>query len=191
MNNQKILTPIEGAATFPLRHRLFRVLWLVTWFVACSWTPPPLWRWRAMVLRAFGARIGRRCDVRGSVSVWYPPNLVMEDEAMLASGVRCYNVAPIILRAGALVSQRAYLCAASHDVSLPSFPLSPRPIVIGRQAWVAAEALVGPGVTVADGAVLGARGAAFADLDAWTIYRGNPATKLRARVRRPEPSSGA
>jgi putative colanic acid biosynthesis acetyltransferase WcaF len=58
-----------------------------------------------------------------------------------------------------------------------------RPITIGAEAWIAAEAFVGPGVQVGEGAVLGARAAAFRDLEPWTVYSGNPAMPLRPRVR--------
>ena len=54
-------------------------------------------------------------------------------------------------------------------------------IAIGDEAWIAADAFVGPGVRVGEGAVLAARGVAFDDLEPWTIYRGNPAERLRAR----------
>jgi putative colanic acid biosynthesis acetyltransferase WcaF len=144
-----------------------------------------MWRWRRLILRLFGARIGTHCDIRGTAKIWYPPNLIMEDWTMLADGVICYNVAPITLRTGSLVSQRAHLCAASHDIYDSDFPLKPKPIEVGRQCWIAAEAFVGPGVTLGEGAVLGARAAAFENLTEWTIYRGNPATVIRVRPRQP------
>lgn len=138
-----------------------------------------------MVLRAFGARIGSPCDVRASARIWLPVNLQMEDWTMLAEGVICYNVAPVILRKGALVSQRAHLCTASHDIRDVDFGLIARRIEIGPQCWVAAEAFVGPGVVIGAGAVLGARAAAFENLRAWTIYRGNPAKEIRERPQLP------
>ena len=178
-------SPTEGDPTFPLRHRIFRGAWAVTWALLCSWTPPSLWRWRRFWLRCYGATIGSPCDVRGTANIWYPPNLVMEDWTMIADGAICYNVGCITIQKGALVSQRAHLCAASHNVYHPDFALVPGPIVIKGQSWIAAEAFVGPGVTVGEGSVLGARAAAFSDLEDWTIYRGNPATRLRSRPRQP------
>ena len=129
----------------------------------------------------FGARVDRTAMVRGSADVWWPGNLTMGPRAMLGPGVRCYNVAEVILGEFAIVSQRAYLCTASHAVDDPDFELTTAPIVIGAEAWVAAEAFVGPGVTIGEGAVLAARGVTARSLDPWTIYAGNPAIAKRRR----------
>jgi len=80
-----------------------------------------------------------------------------------------------------VVSQGAYLCTGSHDYRDPEFPLIAKPITVGRRAWVCADAFVGPGVAVGDGAILAARGAAFDNLAPWTISRGNPAVVLHQR----------
>ncbi|MDF0490942.1 hypothetical protein PX554_22715 [Sphingomonas sp. H39-1-10] len=90
-------------------------------------------------------------------------------------------MAPISIGAYAVISQGAHLCSGTHDVDSPHFQLRARPITIGRRAWIAAEAFVGPGVVVGEGAVLGARGCAMRSLEPWIIYSGNPATPLRAR----------
>ena len=110
-----------------------------------------------------------------------PSNLEMAAHSCLAAGVNCYNMARISVGPYALASQGAFLCAGTHDVDDRTFPLTVKPIAIGEKAWVAAEAFVGPGVTVGQGAVLGARGVAFHDLEPWTIHVGNPAKLLRKR----------
>jgi putative colanic acid biosynthesis acetyltransferase WcaF len=166
-----------------LRHRLLRAAWSVTWFVLAAWTPPQLNVWRRLLLSAFGAKMGERSDVKGSARVWYPPNLVMGRRTILADRVNCYNMAPIVVEEGAVVSQGAHLCAGAHNIDDSAFALVTRPITIGQDSWVAAEAFVGPGVTVGEGAVLGARAVAFRDLAPWTVYVGNPAKPLRARKR--------
>ncbi len=121
--------------------------------------------------------------VYGKTRIWYPPNLIMEAHALLGPGVNCYNQAPITIGAKAVVSQGAHLCAGTHDINDPDFQLIAKPIAIGAQAWVAAEAFVGPGVSIGEGAVLGARGVAFRDIEPWAVYAGNPAKKLKDRPR--------
>jgi putative colanic acid biosynthesis acetyltransferase WcaF len=105
----------------------------------------------------------------------------MGTDASLGPNVNCYNMASICLQKGVVVSQGAHLCAGTHDIDDPDFQLVAKPIVIGAHAWIAAESFVGPGVTVGAGAVLGARGVAFRDLDPWTVYVGNRATPIRMR----------
>lgn len=171
----------EGGASFSLSHRLFRAAWGVAWLILARWTPPPMHPWRAFVLRLFGSRIGKGARVYASARIWYPPHLHMADFATLGPRTLCYNQARIMIGARAVVSQGAHLCAGTHDVSDPDFQLVTRPITVADRAWVAAEAFVGPGVKVGEGAVLGARGVAMRDLDPWTIYSGNPAMPLRHR----------
>lgn len=170
-----------GGASFSLRVRVVRVLFGLVWALAASWTPPQARGWRRMLLRAFGARIASSANVYASAKIWYPPHLTMHGHTTLGPRVRCYNQAPIVLDEHAIVSQDASLCAGTHDHEDPAFQLVTRPIHIGAHAWIAAEAFVGPGVTVGDHAVLGARGVAMRNLDANTIYSGNPAARVRAR----------
>jgi len=176
----------EGRPSFSLANRIFRVLWSLSWFLLARWTPPPLHAWRRFVLRLFGARIGPGARIYSSSRIWLPANLTIGKNAWLGPRTNCYNQGAISIGARAVISQGAHLCASSHDVSDPMFQLVTRPIIIGDEAWVAAEAFVGPGVTVGAGAVLGARGVAMRDLDPWVIYSGNPAQPLKRRIVRDE-----
>lgn len=171
----------NGAPSFPLRHRLLRALWTLTWTLFAAWTPPPFHRWRIFLVNLFGGRVHPKCSIYGSVRIWYPPNLTMERGAALGPGVQCYCMAPVVLRAFAVVSQRAFLCTGTHNIYSPEFQIAARAIEIGENSWVAAEAFVGPGVIVGPGAVLAARAAAFQRLEAWGVYRGNPALRVKAR----------
>lgn len=167
--------------TFPWSHLLLRAVWNVVWLVLASWTPPPLHGWRRMLLRAFGAHIASDARVSGSARIWYPPNLVMGPGAVLGWRAHCYSMARIEIGAHATVSQYAQLCAGTHDTESAEFTLFERPITIGPHAWTAANAFVGPGVTVGEGAVLGACAVAARSLEPWSIYVGNPAKLLRPR----------
>jgi putative colanic acid biosynthesis acetyltransferase WcaF len=138
-------------------------------------------RWRNFLLRLFGARMDKTASVYGSATVWYPPNLEMSRFATIGPGVTCYNMDRITIGEYAVVSQRAHLCAGTHDFDRPGFQLYTRPIAIGDHAWVAAEAFVGPGVTVGEGAVVGARAVVTRSVAPWTVNAGNPARELRQR----------
>ena len=173
--------PRFGGATFALKFRFMRLAWALSWFLLAAWTPPSFTPWRAWILRRFGANVHPTAHVRSSTKIWWPGNLTMGRHASIGPGVICYNVAEVTIEDHAIVSQRAHLCTGTHDVDDAGFPLKSRPITVGSNAWIAAEAFVGPGVVVGAGAVPAPRVVAFSSLDPWTIYVGNPAKALRGR----------
>lgn len=170
-----------SAASFPLRNRLFRAAWNITWLLLAAWTPPPLHAWRRFLLQLFGAQLATGARVYGSARVWYPPNLTMGRGAVIGWRVNVYCQGPIRLGDHAIVSQFAHLVSGTHDIDRPGFQLITRPIEIGDHAWIAANAFVGPGVKIGSGAVLGACGVTFRDLPPWTVHAGNPARFVRTR----------
>jgi putative colanic acid biosynthesis acetyltransferase WcaF len=178
--------PEEGASpehAIGWRSKAERFAWDVVDRLLCRWN----WRrangWRLFWLRRFGARIGKNVRVYPSAHIWWPRNLILDDGACLGPECRIYNMDVIRVGKGALISQRAFLCGGTHDFDDPAFPLVTKPIDIGEKAWIAAEAMVLPGVTVHDGAVLGARACAHRDLEPWTVYAGNPCKAVRRRKR--------
>ena len=173
--------PLEGGASFSIGHRLLRATWNVTWFFLAAWTPPPMNRWRNLLLRCFGAKLHPTAIVHGSARIWYPPHLQMGAYACLGPQVNCYCMAPIELGEKAIVSQRAHLCAGTHDINDPNHQLITKPITLGNGVWIAAEAFIGPGVTVGTNAVIGARSVLFKDADSSGVYVGNPARLIRHR----------
>lgn len=163
-------------------NRVKRVLWASIWNIFARPFPRSTCSgWKRFLLRLFGAKVASTAVVYSEAKIFMPWNLVMEDYACLASGVDCYNAAPVIIKAFATVSQRAYLCTASHNISSPRHEQIEKPIVVGERAWVAAEAFIGPGVTVGEGAVVGARGVVFHDVEPWTVVGGNPAQYIKNR----------
>lgn len=176
-----VSSPRTGGASFSLGTRITRVVFSLAWLLTARWTPPQMRGWRRLLLNLFGARLAPGANVYPSVKIWYPPFLSMDAYATLGPRVRCYNQARIHLGEHATVSQDASLCAGTHDYSDPDFQLVTKPIFIGPNAWVAAEAFVGPGVTIGEGAVLGARGVATKDIPPGMIFAGNPAKEIKRR----------
>lgn len=106
----------------------------------------------------------------------------MGERATIADDVDVYAVDRITIGARAVVSQYGYLCGATHDFELAHRPLTPMPIAIGADAWLAADVFVGPGVSIGEGTVVGARSSVFEDLPAWKVCVGSPAKPIRDRV---------
>jgi putative colanic acid biosynthesis acetyltransferase WcaF len=180
----------EGGASFSLLNRIYRLSWQATWLLLAAWTPPPFRAWRRWLLKLFGADLAPTATVYASARIWSPANLRMDAYASIGPRARIYSMSKITIGSYTVISQDAHLCAGTHDIEDPNFQLQARPITLGRRAWIAADAFVGPGVTVGDGAVLGARACAMRDLEPWMVYRGNPATALRPRhIRFGEPDS--
>jgi len=173
--------PLAGGASFSLSNRAYRAAWTVAWLVLARWTPPPLHGWRRLVARFFGARLETGARLHASTRIWYPPNLAMGRNALLGPRVNCYNQGRIEIGEEVVVSQGAHLCASSHDIADSDFQLILRPIRIEARVWIAAEAFVGPGVTVGEGAVIGARGVLLRDAEPWGVYSGNPANLIKTR----------
>jgi putative colanic acid biosynthesis acetyltransferase WcaF len=168
---------------FPIRVRLKRAAWNLCWLLLYRSSPRPLHSWRSMLLKMFGARMGPNCHFYPGSRVWAPWNLICADQVTAGDGAEIYNPAPIQLGSHAILSQNAYLCGATHDFNDPAFPLLAYTTTIGAYAWICARASVGPGVNVAEGAVLGLGSVATHDLEPWGVYAGVPAVKVKDRVR--------
>ena len=113
----------------------------------------------------------------------------MGPRTALGDLVECYNVDRVILEDGAIASQQAFLCTASHDISDPKRRLVTAPIRLAPSSGVCAGAFVHPGVTIGEGAVVGARAVVTRDVSPWTVVAGNPAKFLKTRTMNEESSS--
>lgn len=185
MSQELEIIPKEDPYTkpsFSLTNRLRRLLWNTVCAVLFRPTPRQFFGWRVFLLRLFGAKIGKQCYIRSSVKIWAPWNLEMGDQSTFADGVTVYSMAKITLGDKVVVSQGTHLCSGSHDYESHTFQLFAKPITVYDRAWLCAESFVGPGVTVGEGAVLGARGVATRDLEPWTVYAGNPCKAVKPRV---------
>jgi putative colanic acid biosynthesis acetyltransferase WcaF len=180
LNNTLDISANRRATNYSRPEMARRILWSAgQWLFRLS--PRPCFAWRSLVLRCFGARIGRRVHFYPSSRVYFPWNLVVGDWSAVGEEVLIYNVGVVTIGAKATISHRAHLCAGTHDYSQPHLPVLKPPISIGDQSWICADAFVGPGVNVGEGAVVGARAVAMRDVDPWTVVVGNPACFVKSR----------
>jgi putative colanic acid biosynthesis acetyltransferase WcaF len=178
MHNQDTYT----GASFSLADRLKRLVWGIVYVLLFRYSPRPLHAWRTFLLRLFGASIGKGVHVYPKVSIWAPWHLVIGDETGIANGVILYSQGIITLGKRVVISQGSHLCAGTHDFTKKGFPLITKPITVADNVWVAAESFIHPGVTIHEGAVIGARSVVIKDMPAWMVCAGNPCRPLKTRI---------
>jgi putative colanic acid biosynthesis acetyltransferase WcaF len=171
--------------SFSLGNRLMRLSWLFVERLIFSKIPAPFHGTRAAILKIFGAKIGKGSHVYPGVKIWAPWNLEVGEEAGIANGVILYTQGRIVIGKRAVVSQGSHLCSGTHDYEKAGMPLICKPITIGDYAWVTTEVFIHPGVTVGDGAVIGARSVVNRDVPEWTVCSGHPCKPIKPRNWRP------
>ena len=175
----------EGCSSpFSGREHAQRIAWVIVESTLFRWSPRPWHGFRARLLKMFGADIPApsKVVVFPTVSVYFPAKLYLGERAMIGPNVKVYNLATIALQRGANISQNTHLCAGSHDYTRWSMPMVAKPITIGENAWVAADVFVGPGVSIGELCVVGARSVVVKSLPPGTVCAGNPCRVLKERI---------
>jgi putative colanic acid biosynthesis acetyltransferase WcaF len=175
------LSRFDNAGYDPGRSFLIRTIWFLLGppLLRCSVLPSS--SFRRVLLRVFGAEIGRGSVIKPGVRVKYPWNLKAGEYCWFGEDSWIDNLAPVTLGDHVCISQGAYLCTGNHDWADPTFGLVTRPIRIGDGAWVAARASVGPGAVIGHCAVVGFGAVVSGSIPPYEIHGGNPAVFLRHR----------
>lgn len=166
------------------RSAIFVQIWWIVQALLIQLSPQPLYAWRTFWWRVFGAKVGRGVKIRPSARVTYPWNVAIGDYCWIGDRAELYSLEKIKIGKNVCISQDAYLCTGSHDPTRLDFAYDCREIIIEDEAWVAAGAFVGPGVTIGYGAILAARSVAVKSLQPLYVYCGQPARLLRARAKK-------
>jgi len=169
-----------------LINKIYRLSWRFVWFFLASWTPVYFNKWRLFILNIFGAKVSYKSIVYSNVKIWSPKNLSIGDYSCLGPKVDFYNVAPVTIGKYSTISQRTFVCTASHDYNQAIIDdnlmdLIIGPISINDYCWVAAEAFIGPDITIDYGAVVLARSVVTKNLERMSVYAGNPSRLVKKR----------
>ena len=144
-------------------------------------SPRPLFAWRRALLRLFGANVGENVHVYPSARIFIPWNVSIGEWSSIGDDTLVYSLGKVTIGSRVTISHRAHLCAGSHDHRRADMPLLKLPIVVGDDAWICADAFVGPNVVVGPGSVVAAAAVAVRDVPAWQVVAGNPARPVGER----------
>ena len=180
MLDQEVIK-LRATSPFSRKNQLMRVLWILIEGSLFRWSPRPLHIWRSFLLKSFGAKIGKGVHIYSGVRCWAPWNLEIGEHSGIANGVTLYSQGKIKIGKRCVISQNSYLCTGSHNYNTPEYKLFTKPIEIGSDCWLAADVFVHPGVSIADGVIVGARSVVVGDLPSWSVCVGNPCNFKKKR----------
>lgn len=137
---------------------------------------------RIFWLRLFGANIGKGLIIKPSVHIKFPWKLTIGDYVWLGEHCWIDNLDNVTICNNVCISQGALLLTGNHDYTVSSFDYRNAPIVLEDGVWIGAKAVVCSGVTCKSHSILTVGSIATKDLEAYTIYQGNPAKEIRKRI---------
>ena len=158
-----------------------RIFWYFTnilVFKSCFFTSYSIQR---IVLKIFGAKIGKNVIIKPNVNIKYPWKLQLGDHVWIGEGAWIDNLDSVIIGDHCCVSQGALLICGNHDYTKITFDLVVKPIVLEDGVWIGAKSVDCPGVVARTHAILTAGSTISKDMQAYSIYRGNPAEKVKSR----------
>lgn len=141
----------------------------------------PFFKLKTALLRLFGAEVGKNVLIMPSVNIRYPWKLKIGDNCWIGEASWIMNLADVTISNNVCISQGAMLLTGNHDYADPAFPQTNKPIILEEGVWIGARSVVCPGVTCKSYAILSVSSTTSKDLEAFGIYRGNPATFIKKR----------
>ena len=180
--NKTDLSKFDNSWYKPGGNVLKRALWyfINVLFFLNPWNP--ISSLKVFLLRLFGAKIGKGVVVKPSVNIKYPWRLSVGNNVWIGEKVWIDNLANVEIGDNASISQGAMLLCGNHNYKKSTFDLITGEIKLEKGTWIGAKSVVTPGVTCKSHSILAVNSVATKDLEAYTIYQGNPAIEIRKRT---------
>jgi putative colanic acid biosynthesis acetyltransferase WcaF len=160
---------------------LTRIIWYCT--NACFFNSYfPFYSTKIFLLRLFGAKVGRNVVIKPKVNIKYPWKLKIGNYCWIGEGVWIDNLDEVIIGDNSCISQGALLLCGNHNYKKSSFDLMTGKIILEEGVWLGAKSIVCGGVICKSHSVLSVASVAVSDLEAYSVYQGNPAVKIKERI---------
>lgn len=166
----------------PGGHAVKRFLWLYTNAIIFKTSLLPVSRVKVFLLRLFGAKVGKNVTIKPCVNIKYPWFLAIGDQTWIGENVWIDSLVMVTIGSNVCLSQGAVLLTGSHNYKRSTFDLITGSIVVEDGVWIGGLAVINQGVTISTHAVLTTGSVATKNLDAYAVYQGNPAIKIRLRA---------
>ena len=174
----------------PWREKMAQRVWELLRPIVWGLSPWFARTWRVAWLRLAALRhpgggggnvLSWRCSIGRTARVDYPWNISIGNQSSIGEHAWVYGLDKIRIGSHCCIGEDVRLLTGSHDVRSPYFNLMTKPITVQDNVWIATGAIVLPGVTIGEGAVVAAGAVVTKDVPPWTIVAGNPAKVVKRR----------
>ena len=179
---QTDLSQYDNSWYSPKAGVLKRILWMLISFLFFEHSLSVGSAWKVKILRLFGAKVGEGVVIKPTVQIKYPWLLKVGDYTWIGEKVWIDNLVRVEIGSHACLSQGAMLLTGNHNFKKSTFDLMVGEIKIEDGAWIGAKAMVAPGVTCGSHSILTVMAVATKDMEAYGIYSGIPAEKIKTRT---------
>lgn len=152
----------------------------INYFIMDSVIPYP-GRFKSVLLRIFGAKVGKGLVIRPKVRIKYPWKLALGNNCWIGESVWIDNLENVNIGNNVCISQGAMLLTGNHDYTSSDFPYRLGGITLEDGVWIGAKSIVCPGVFCKTHSILTVNSVAAKSMEGYTIYSGNPALPVRTR----------
>jgi putative colanic acid biosynthesis acetyltransferase WcaF len=164
------------------KNVFLRTLWYFVNIIVFKSYVFPFYKFKALLLRLFGASVGLSLVIKPCVNIKYPWFLTIGDNVWIGEDVWIDNLCKVQIGNNVCISQGAMLLTGNHNYKKKTFDLIIGEIILKEGVWIGAKSIVCPGVICNSHAILSVGSVANNELEAYTIYQGVPAVAVRKRV---------
>jgi len=159
------------------RPGLFIILWWIIQGTIFRFSFHNMYKFRSIILKAFGAKLGKNVKIRASAKFHYPWKVDIGDNSWIGDNVNLYSLDNIKVGKNTVISQNTYINTGSHDINDPYFGLITKPVIIENEVWICANCFVNLGVSIGVGVTIGAMSNVTKDIPDYIFCVGNPCKK--------------
>ncbi|PAD67853.1 hypothetical protein CHH83_16970 [Bacillus sp. 7586-K] len=136
---------------------------------------------RKLLYKILGLKIGEKTSILRPVFFYNPFNITIGDYCALNDHLVLDGRGKLLIGNNVNISPYVKIYTAEHKVNSPTFEYTEGQVIIGDYVWISTNAMVMPGVTIGEGAVIAAGAVVTNNVEPYSIVGGVPAKKIGDR----------
>lgn len=137
---------------------------------------------RLAYYKLMGMKIGKKSVIYRRAEILAPHKIEIGKNTSIGWFVNLDGRGGLKIGSNTNISSYTQFITGTHDIDSLDFVTGHfKPITIGSHVWICTGAMILPGITIGDGAVVAAGSVVTKDVESYTVVGGNPAKKIRDR----------